>query len=312
VLKTLHALEDLVLLLILLFWQLIDRRRFIILSNKYGNIGNQLYMTCFLVHWANIHNVLTFNYGLIGNEHYFKNTKHDLFLNYPLKRKFFTFSKLKNIISKSIDRISLRLNRHNKFQKLCRLKSIELTSDSRCSEITKIIHNNRILFLRNFIHDVPYSYFKDSYDSISSHLKPLSKFDKTILEPINKLSDSEILIGVVIRHGDYRHWKNGKYFLKTSIYHRWMIELEKLFSPKKVGFFIASDEQQDLSIFNNQNIFFRSGNPIPNLYSLAHCDFMITVNSSFAGWSHFIGKVPCFIIDKNVRRVQITDFKNWF
>ena len=51
VLKTFHVLKDLILLSIFIFWQQIDGRRFIILSNKYGNIGNQLYMTCFLVHW---------------------------------------------------------------------------------------------------------------------------------------------------------------------------------------------------------------------------------------------------------------------
>ena len=310
--KNLRFLKDLLILLFLIFWQVIDGRKFLILSNKYGNIGNQLYMTCFLIHWARVHNTLTFNFGLIGNEHYFKNTNQNIFLNYPFKNRFFYFSKLKNIISKSIDRISLRLSKDNTLPKVLSLRIIEITSETKLNDITNNILTNRILFLRNFIHNVPYSYFKDSFDSISSFLQPLSKFDKTILEPINKLSDCEILIGVVIRHGDYRYWKNGKYFLEASIYHKWMIESEKLFSPKKVGFFIASDEQQDLSIFNNQNIFFRSVNPIPNLYTLAHCDFMITVPSSFAGWSHFIGKVPCLTVDKNVRKVKIRDFENWF
>ena len=306
-----HLLGDLFLLSILIFWQIIDGRRFIILSNRYGNIGNQLYMTCFLVHWAKTYNVLTFNNGLIGNDHYFKNTKYNLFLNYPFKRSFFSFSKLKNIISKSIDRISIRLPKDSTLQKLLSLKKIEIKSDSKLQDITNNILKNRILFLRDFIHDVSYSYFKDSFDSISSYLHPLSKFDKTIREPINKLSDNEILIGVVIRHGDYRYWKNGKYFLETSIYHRWMIESEKLFSPKKIGFFIASDERQDLSIFSNQNIFFRSGNPVSNLYSLANCDYLITVPSSFAGWAHFIGKVPCLVINENITNITVNDFKNW-
>ena len=269
-------------------------------------------MTCFLIHWARVHNVLTFNFGLIGNEHYFKNTKQNIFLNYPFKRSLLSFSRLKYIISKSIDRISLRLPKDNTLPKLLPLRRIEITSDSKLMDITNNILTNRILFLRNFIHDVPYSYFKDSFDSISSFLQPLSKFDKTIREPINKLSDCEILVGVVIRHGDYRYWKNGKYFLETSIYQRWMVESERLFSPKKVGFFIASDEKQDLTIFHKQRIFFRHGHPISNLYTLANCDYMITVPSSFAGWSHFIGKVPCLTVDKNVRKVKITDFKNWF
>ena len=310
--KILQLIKDFTFLFFLIFWQEFDGRKFIVLSNRYGNIGNQLYMTCFLIHWARIHNVLTFNFGLIGNDHYFKNTKHNLFLNYPCNRSFYSFPKLKYFISKSIDRISLRLSKHNRLQKLFCLNIIEFTSDSKLKDITNKILTNRILFLRNFIHEVPYSYFKESFDSISSYLEPLSKFGRSIQEPIDKLSNSEIIIGIVIRHGDYKHWKNGKYFLETSIYHRWMIESEKLFSPKKVGFFVASDEQQDLSIFSNQNIVFRLGNPIPNLYSLANCDFMISVPSSFAGWSHFIGKVPCLTIDNNVRRIKITDFKNWF
>jgi len=132
----LRFFEDLLLLSLLIFWQLLDRRRFLILCNKYGNIGNQLYMTCFLIHWARVYNALTFNFGLIGNEHYFKNTKQNIFLKYPFKRSLFSFSRLKYIISKSIDRISLRLPEDNTLPKLLPLRRIEITSDSKLMDIT--------------------------------------------------------------------------------------------------------------------------------------------------------------------------------
>jgi len=89
-----------------------------------------------------------------------------------------------------------------------------------------------------------------------------------------------------------------------------MEKVESLFTPKKVGFFIASDEEQDLSIFEKHNFFFRSGHPLENLYSLSKCDYLLSVPSSFAGWAHFIGETPLLNLDEHVREISRHDFKS--
>lgn len=88
-----------------------------------------------------------------------------------------------------------------------------------------------------------------------------------------------------------------------------MIEIKKFFKNESVGFFIASDEKQDLSLFSGLNYFFRKGHPISNLYSLALCDYVISVPSSFVGWAHFIGKIPCLTLDRKVKKIELNDFK---
>ena len=90
-----------------------------------------------------------------------------------------------------------------------------------------------------------------------------------------------------------------------------MEKVESFFAPRKVGFFIASDEDQDLSIFDKHNFYFRSGHPLENLYSLSICDYLISVPSSFAGWAHFIGETPLLELDTKVCKPSINDFENW-
>ena len=304
-------LLDIIVFGFLILWREVDGRKFIILSNRYGNIGNQLYMTCFLIHWAKKYKALTFNFGLIGNDVYFENTKNNLFLNYPTKKWILKFKNLKRFLSDSIDRISLRLINFQKIINSFGIDLIEIKPDSKCCDIERRILKTKILFLRDFIHEVPYSYFGGSFNDISTYLSPASCYQNSIDQPIHYLSACDIKIGVIIRHGDYRKWKNGEFFLKTKVYQKWMVEAEKLFSPKKVGFFIASDEQQDLSIFQKNIFYFRCGHAISNLYSLAKCDYLMTVPSSFSGWAHFIGKVPCLVLDRRIRTINLNDFKNW-
>ena len=90
-----------------------------------------------------------------------------------------------------------------------------------------------------------------------------------------------------------------------------MEKVECFFAPKSVGFFIASDEEQDLSTFEKHNFFFRSGHPLENLYSLSKCDYLLSVPSSFAGWAHFIGETPLLELDKKICKPSINDFENW-
>ena len=132
-----------------------------------------------------------------------------------------------------------------------------------------------------------------------------------VQEPFQKLKDCDLIVGIAIRHGDYKQWQNGKYFLPAQTYQKWMNEIESLFSPKKIGFFIASDEEQDLTIFRNHTFFFRAGHPLSNLYSLSKCDYLVSVPSSFAGWAHFIGEVPCLTLGKEVRKLTVQEFKSW-
>ena len=291
-------------------WKITSGKKFVILCDKYGNIGNQLYMSCFLIKWANEFNVLTFNFGLIRNQQYFTKSTNDIFLRYPY-RKSFNSPKLQKILASSLNRISLRILNRQFFQKIKSLNLLQHKTNKDFHELETNIQKNDITLLRGFIHNQTYSIFRDVFSKIKEYFDIVSHHTSKINEPMEQLNDCEVIVGVAIRHGDYKTWQNGKYYLSTETYQKWMEKAESLFAPKKVGFFIASDEEQDLSIFEKHNYFFRSVHPLENLYSLAKCDFLLSVPSSFAGWAHFIGETPLLKLDKKVCKPSINDFDNW-
>ena len=78
-----------------------------------------------------------------------------------------------------------------------------------------------------------------------------------------------------------------------------MLQIQKLYSHNKVAFFISSNEQVDLDIFNGCHCFKFNKEPsgdILDLYTLSTCDIIIGPWSTYSRWASFIGEVPlCFI-----------------
>ena len=97
------------------------------------------------------------------------------------------------------------------------------------------------------------------------------------------------MLGIVIRQGDFKSWQGGKFYFSTQEYVQFMDACVEYLPDKNIGFFIASDEDQDPDHFEAHQHFFRSGHPIENLYTLAACDGMIAAESSFTGWSQYYG-----------------------
>ena len=267
-------------------------------------------MSCFLIKWAEELGALTFNFGLIHNQQYFTKPSNDIFFRYPY-RKSFNSPKLQEILASSLNRISLRLLNFKLWKNIKSLDLLQNKTEKHFRELEITIQNSCITLLRGFVHNQPYSIFRKVFPQIKEYFEVSSRYHSKINEPLEQLKDCEVIVGVAIRHGDYKTWQNGKYYLTTETYQKWMEEVEDLFAHQKIGFLIASDEEQDLSIFEKHKFFFRSGHPLENLYSLSKCDFLLSVPSSFAGWAHFIGEKPLLKLDENVCKLSIDDFVNW-
>lgn len=267
-------------------------------------------MSCFLIKWAEEFGALTFNFGLIHNQQYYTKPRNDIFLRYPYRKSLIS-SKLQEILASSLNRISLRLLNFKFWKNMKSLDLLQNKTEKDFHEVEATIQSSEITFLRGFVHNQSYSIFRKVFPEIKEFFEVSSRYHSKIIEPLERLKDCDLIVGVAIRHGDYKTWQNAKYYLTTQRYQQWMERVESFFAPKNVGFFIASDEEQDLSIFEKHNYFFRSGHPIENLYSLSKCDFLLSVPSSFAGWSHFVGETPLYSLDNYVREIQLFEFKEW-
>lgn len=114
---------------------------------------------------------------------------------------------------------------------------------------------------------------------------------------------SDIVVGVHIRRGDYATWNDGRFFYELEDYHQFMLNVKKLYKDRNVSFFISSNENFPLDIFNGCHCSRFGQEPsgaILDLYTLSLCDRIIGPFSSYSRWASFIGEVPlCFLEVKN-------------
>ena len=124
---------------------------------------------------------------------------------------------------------------------------------------------------------------------------------ESMISNIHKKAD--IVMGVHIRHGDYKTFHNGRYFYTLEEFHEMMLRIQAIYKEQQVAFFISSNETFDLNVFEGCHCYRFGKEPsgdILDLYTLSLCDRIIGPWSTYSRWASFIGEVPlCFIEDKD-------------
>lgn len=135
-------------------------------------------------------------------------------------------------------------------------------------------------------------------------LKQIFRPKKEIMDQANKLiteirKESDLVIGVHIRRGDYATWIGGRFFYELEEYHCFMLRLRDLYKNQRITFFVSSNEDFSTDIFEGCNCRRFEKEPsgaILDLYTLSLCDRIIGPFSSYSRWASFIGEVPiCFL-----------------
>ena len=121
--------------------------------------------------------------------------------------------------------------------------------------------------------------------------------------------DADIVVGVHIRHGDYRAWQGGKYFFPAARYAGWMQELAAQFPDRKVAFFVCSDEPRTAGEFPGLSVGLGAGSPVGDLYALARCDYIFGPLSTFSQWASFYGNKPLFLLNDANARLERAKFR---
>lgn len=113
-------------------------------------------------------------------------------------------------------------------------------------------------------------------------------------------SKHDLVVGVQIRHGDYKTWQDGKYFFSTAEVAAQMRAIEAAYPDKRVGFLVTSDELQDESAFEGLNWCWsqgaaqRGGHFLLSILELGHCDLIVAPHSTFSAWAALYGDKPLF------------------
>ena len=110
--------------------------------------------------------------------------------------------------------------------------------------------------------------------------------------------ETEVLVGVHIRGGDYKTYCEGVMYYTVAEYADVMRHLAcELTAKGRVRFLVCSDEDVDVDEFAGLDVLVSRAVPLVDMYSLARCDFILAPNSTFSQWASFYGNVPLHILD---------------
>ena len=130
---------------------------------------------------------------------------------------------------------------------------------------------------------------------------------ESAVEPVR--SRAGILVGVHIRHGDYRTWKQGRFFFPSEAYARWMGSLKDQLAGSKAAFLVCSDEPRTREEFPGLEVGFGAKSAVADLYALAKCDYIIGPPSTFTQWASFYGNRPLLYLESREEQVALDRFK---
>lgn len=113
-----------------------------------------------------------------------------------------------------------------------------------------------------------------------------------LIESLRKTS--ETVIGLHIRQGDYKIFKDGRYLISQSRVRQIVDEFLSLrdIDPNKATILITSDGPIDQDVFKGLNICISKENAVTDLFLLSKTDAILSSDSSFGAFASWYGNIP--------------------
>jgi hypothetical protein len=125
--------------------------------------------------------------------------------------------------------------------------------------------------------------------------RAINDFIKNIRKPGVKL------IGVHVRHGDYRIWNGGRYFFSFAEVRKILDayqDYENRTTKKPLLFLICSDDRIDEAALAGLNYLPGPGTEINDLFALALTDLIIGSKSTYGPFAAYYGRIPFYTFSR--------------
>lgn len=190
-------------------------------------------------------------------------------------------------------KVNLRL-KYYPFIQLGEGNLIDLDADPKI--VTYFLKAN-IVFLSGFYFRASKSLERNK-DRVKKFFLPIPSLHKKYSDLVGRLRErADIVVGVHIRHGDYRTHCNGIMYYSIQEYVDIMRVLCDQNQNQKIVFLICSEEKHDFDEFDDLSVYQANECAVVEMYALSYCDYIFGPNSSFSQWASFYGDVPLHVLD---------------
>lgn len=156
----------------------------------------------------------------------------------------------------------------------------------------------RAIFTQNY-HFRQHDWCARHGDRIRALLMPAEPWRTQAEQIVNAArgQSGKVVVGVHIRHGDYRHHLAGKFFYEVSTYANLMRQVQNFLAPQRVIFLVCSNAHYQPDDFSGLHVHFGPGHLVSDLHALSLCDYLFGPPSSFSAWAAYHGKVRYHMVE---------------
>ncbi|WP_145173719.1 O-fucosyltransferase family protein [Rubripirellula lacrimiformis] len=275
----------------------------IIITDKYGQLGNRLIRSAHLIAAAKEHGTCLMDPMFAPYASYFKSTRNSVFCRYPVRKSLRSSEKPSRLwqrrlayhLTRESARMTQKLTGPRLASRFIHLQDGEVY-DLNGSDFRTRLESSAPLWLSGFWFRSE-TLLQTHQNEVRRHFRISSKHQAPVDRRIAEARQSgDRLVGIHIRHGDYQTWQGGRYFFPVSKYVQWMRSIcEQL--GGKTQFLVCGNADLDPDQFAGLNVHFGPGHMVEDLYALAATDWLVGPPSTFSLWASFYGNVPLTILE---------------
>ena len=288
----------------------------VIIASKTGRLGNRLFLSAYFMANALSKGYQLFNPALGEYSALFEGSTHDPFCAFPpssyaldegfasqCREVFISLAAGLGFLAGNFGLPGVRLldirNSHDSKD-----RSYNLSGE----DFTEVLISSPVLLVKGWK-------FRDGINLVRFHSEIRSYFTPvaSVRLPAERVieearSRADLVIGVHIRQGDYRGWKNGIHYFETTQYAHWMRQAKALFPEKKIVFMICASNPIETAELREFDVVYGPGAVASDLHALSLCDRIIAPPSTFSTWASYYGRVPLSMMEHHEQQLMSESF----
>ncbi|MGI9472137.1 MAG: hypothetical protein ACR2NZ_11420 [Rubripirellula sp.] len=287
----------------------------IVIARNYGQLGNRLFLYAHFIAAAQEYGVSVVNPCFSEYADLFPATAGDLWCRYPLRESVSAaqpaalrrkaLSKSVYLSAKTMSTLGLK-----EFPfRIIRLRGDE-TCDLGSDEFSAAAGGKRPVLASGWLFRSE-RLLKKHAASVRTHFRVAETHRQSIDRLMGRLRrESDLVVGVHIRHGDYATFMNGRYFYSLKEYSDAMRNIADQFPGKRVSFLVCGNAKFAADDFDGLSVTPGPGHIIEDMYALAETDLMFGPPSTYTGWAAFYGDTPLSVMETANEEIDVTALRH--